>query len=108
MRLTDRTREGEDGYQGDVRPHVAAEISGNQLEVGQTGIHCIYTTVNCVCASRAPYTTPLEAYHRRDIQLSDANFAQRLRDFRYEITKQNAKFESECCRGEQYVAMKSS
>ena len=31
------------------------------------------------------------------LQLSDANFAQRLRDFRYEITKQNAKFESECC-----------
>ena len=32
------------------------------------------------------------------LQLSDSNFAQRLRDFRYEITKQNAKFESECCR----------
>ena len=31
------------------------------------------------------------------IQSSDTNFAQRLRDFRYEITKQNAKFESECC-----------
>ena len=31
------------------------------------------------------------------IQSSDTNFAQRLRDFRYEITKQNAKFESEYC-----------
>ena len=53
MRLTYCSSEGEDGDQGDVRPHVAAEISGNQLEVEQSGIHCIYTAVNCVCSALA-------------------------------------------------------
>ena len=46
VELTYGDREGEDGDKSDVRPHVAGVVSGLELEVAQTWLHCIYTAAS--------------------------------------------------------------